>query len=63
MGNLLHEILNTIAFGVIIVGLLFEAVDVSLCKSDSNASRVNKCIAVILGIGGFALLIISMWIT
>lgn len=62
---MLEGILSTIGYGVIIVGLLFAGVDA--CERKARAKEgichtLNLQVAILLGIAGFALLIISLWV-
>ncbi len=62
---MIHEILNTIAYGVIIVALLFAMVDAFERRSHVKHGvmfYLNIQIAILLGIAGFTLLIISLWV-
>lgn len=72
--GLLTEILNTVAYGLIILGLLFAAVDAVERKSEGKKSSkekgswsdlhllLNYQTAIFLGIAGFVLLIIGVWV-
>lgn len=62
---MIHGILNTIAYGVIIVALLFAMVDTFDRRSRVKQGimfYLNLQIAILLGIAGFTLLIISLWV-
>jgi len=66
----IHGILNTIAYGLIILALIFVAVDTVERKRHHREGSlmermrfINQQLAVLLSIAGFILLIISMWIS
>jgi hypothetical protein len=71
--SLLHPILDTVAYGVIILGLLFAGLNVielksSLTKSPKKSQNeswpdaLHWQVALFLGIAGFVLLIIGVWV-
>lgn len=62
---MIHGILNTIAYGVIIAGLLFALVDTFDRRNRVKHGimfYLNLQIAIALCIAGFAILIVSLWV-